>query len=158
MLKKAMLKKALNKKGQISIDAVLAVMFLLIASTIIYHTVYNTVDNIKEVEIVDRVNTIADTFENYALTSYSKNVKITVKLEPVGVRSYTIYFGNKSIVVNTTRTITFIPNEEEDGVSVDTSQISDGVSNTGKNLSKVINITYGNNEFYVQRNISIKIN
>ena len=151
-----MLKKALNKKGQISIDAVLAVMFLLIASTIIYHTVYNTVDNIKEVEIVDRVNTIADTFENYALTSYSKNVKITVKLEPVGVRSYTIYFGNRSIVVNTTRTVTFIPNE--DGVSVDTSQISDGVSNTGLNLDKVINITYGNNEFYVQRNISIKIN
>ena len=150
-----MLKKALNKKGQISIDAVLAVMFLLIVSTVIYYNVYNTVDNIKEVEIVDRVNTIADTFENYALTSYSKNVRITVKLEPVGVRNYTIYFGNKSIVVNTTRIITFIPNE--DGVSVDTSKISDGVSNTGKNLSKVINITYGNNEFYIQRNISINI-
>ena len=153
-----MLKKALNKKGQISIDAVLALMFLLIVSTIIYYNVYDTVDNIKEVEIVDRVNTIADTFENYALTSYSKNVRITVKLEPVGVRNYTIYFGNKSIVVNTTRTVTFIPNE--DGVSVDTSQISDdGVNDsTGLDLNKSIKIEYGSNEFYVQRNISININ
>ena len=151
-----MFKKICGKKGQISIDAVLAMMFLLIVSTIMYSHIYNTVDNIRKSEIADRVNSIGDIFENYALMSYSKNTMITVKLKPVGVEPYTIYFGNKSILVNTTRTIAFIPNK--DGVSIDTSQISDGVSNTGLNLGKVINITYGNNEFYVQRNISIKIN
>lgn len=149
-----MIKKISNKKGQISIDAVLAMMFLLMVSIVVYQNVFNTVGNIKDVEVVDRINSIADTFENGALTSYSKNTIITVELKPMGAKSYTIYFGNKSIFVNTTRTIVFIPNEN--GVSVDTSQISDGVSNTGLNLDNTINITCGN-EFYIQRNTSIKI-
>ncbi len=150
-----MLKKAFNKKGQISIDAVLAIIVLLTVSTIIYYNVFNTVDSFKKVEIVDRVDAIADTFENYALTSYSKNVIITIKLKPIGVKEYTIYFGNKSVVVNTTRTITFIPNG--DGVYIDTSQISDGVSNTSNTNFKSMKIVYGDDEFYIQKNMSINI-
>ena len=151
-----MIKKVNSKKAQISIDAVLAIMFLLIVSTMAYQNVYKTVENVKEVETVDRVNSIADTFENYALTSYSKNVRITVKLEPIGVKNYTIFYENKSISVNKIRTITFIPSENR--VSVNTSQISDGLNDsTGRDLNKSIIIEYGSNEFYIQRNISINI-
>ena len=151
-----MIKKVNSKKAQISIDAVLAIMFLLIVSTMAYQNVYKTVENVKEVETVDRVNSIADTFENYALTSYSKNVRITVKLEPIGVKNYTIFYENKSISVNKIRTITFIPSENR--VSVNTSQISDGLNDsTGRDLTKSIIIEYGSNEFYIQRNISINI-
>ena len=151
-----MIKKVNSKKAQISVDAVLAIMFLLIVSTMAYQNVYKTVENVKEVETVDRVNSIADTFENYALTSYSKNVRITVKLEPIGVKNYTIFYENKSISVNKIRTITFIPSEN--GVSVNTSQISDGLNDsTGRDLTKSIIIEYGSNEFYIQRNISINI-
>ena len=151
-----MIKKVNSKKAQISVDAVLAIMFLLIVSTMAYQNVYKTVENVKEVETVDRVNSIADTFENYALTSYSKNVRITVKLEPIGVKNYTIFYENKSISVNKIRTITFIPSENR--VSVNTSQISDGLNDsTGRDLTKSIIIEYGSNEFYIQRNISINI-
>ncbi|WP_394295229.1 hypothetical protein [Methanotorris igneus] len=139
-----------RNKGQITLDAILAVMFLLLVSAFIFYNVSNTVSHLKDAEIVDRVYVIADVFENYALLSYSKNVNITTELKPIGLKNYTIYFGDKKIVVDTTKTIVFIPTSG--GVRVE-----GDVEPSGQNLSNIINITYGNNEFYVLKNISIEI-
>ncbi|AEH07325.1 hypothetical protein [Methanothermococcus okinawensis] len=143
--------KLYYKKGQISIDAVLAIMFLLLISTLIYYNVFNTSKSFKNAELADRLYSIADSFENYALLSYSKNVTISMELKPIGLKSYTLYFGNKSIVVDTTRTIFFIPTDK--GVNI----TGDILSSSGKNLNKTINITYDNSRYYILKNTSIQI-
>ncbi|UXM84437.1 hypothetical protein [Methanococcus aeolicus] len=133
-----MLKNLNSKKAQISIDAILAIMFLLLVSTLVYHNVFNTTESFKEAEIADRVYSIADSFENYALISYSKDMIVTIELKPIGVNNYTIYFGNKSIVVNSKKNITFNPTNN--GVNIS----GDEVKNSGKNMpNNVINISYG---------------
>jgi uncharacterized protein (UPF0333 family) len=141
----------IKKRGQISIDFILAVMFLMLISIFLYSMEFNFSNSTTDALIVDKLYEIANTFENYALLSYSKNIKISIKLKPIGVKSYTIYFGNKSIIVNKTRTVTFTPTEN--GVIVEGE-----VENSGLNLSNnVINITYGNGKFYVLKNVSISI-
>jgi uncharacterized protein (UPF0333 family) len=149
-----MLKKVFNKKGQISIDAVLAVLFILLVSTVIYYDILNNTEQFKDAELADRLYSIADSFENYALISYSKKVHITVTLKPVGVKNYTIYYGNKSIVVNTTRKIRFVPA----GNFVNVSSLNGGENDgTGLELNKTIKIIYGSDEFYIVKNVSAPI-
>jgi uncharacterized protein (UPF0333 family) len=145
-----MLKKVFNKKGQITIDAVLAIMFILIVSTMIYYHIFNTTEHFKDVELADKAHSIADSFENYALLSYSKEVRIVMELEPVGSKNYTIYFANKKIAVNTTKTIIFIPSD--DGVDIDGAW-----EYSGRIMDdNIINISFG--DFYVIKNTSIAIN
>jgi len=149
-----MLKKVFNKKGQITIDAVLAIMFILMVSTIIYYHIFNTTEHFKDVELADRLYSIADSFENYALISYSKNANIKLTLKPIGVKNYTIYFGNKSIIVNTTRKIEFVPG----GDFVEVSSLNGGENDgTGLELNKTIKIVYGDDEFHIEKNVSIPI-
>ncbi|MEO2117382.1 MAG: hypothetical protein ABGW92_03105, partial [Methanocaldococcus sp.] len=121
-------------------------------SIFIYSTELTFTDGITDGLIADKLYSIADTFEDYALLSYSENKIITLKLKPIGVKNYTIYFGNRSIVVNTIKTITFNPTEN--GVIVDGS----GIENSGLNLNRTIKIVYGDNKFYIVKNISIPIN
>ena len=145
----------IKKRGQISIDFILALMFLMLITIFLYSIEINFSNSTTDALIVDRLYDIADTFENYALLSYSKNIRISIKLKPIGVKSYTIYFGNKSIVVNTTRKIEFVPA----GNFVEVSSKSSGGENncTGLELNKTIKIVYGNDEFYIEKNISIPI-
>ncbi|XRO77789.1 hypothetical protein ACO3VM_04525 [Methanocaldococcus sp. 10A] len=141
--------KLIKKRGQIAVDFILAVLFLMLVSLFIFHNISAFTDGTTDALIVDRLYSIADTFENYAILSYTNNENITFKLKPIGIKSYTIYFGNKKIVVNTTKIITFIP--DRNGVIVDGE-----VENSGLNLQNVIRIGYDNNK-YVEKNISIQI-
>jgi uncharacterized protein (UPF0333 family) len=145
-----MLKKAIiNKKGQITIDAILAILFILAVSTMIYYDVFNTVGHFRDVEIADRAYSIADSFENYALLSYSKDVRIVMELKPVGSKNYTIYFANKKISVNTEKTVIFIPSTN--GVIID-----GDYEYSGKTIpNNIINISFG--DFYIVKNTSIDI-
>ncbi|XRO75742.1 hypothetical protein ACO3TA_02450 [Methanocaldococcus sp. 28A] len=139
----------LKKRGQISIDFILAVLFLMLVSLFIFYNISLFNNGSIEALIADRMYSIADTFENYALLSYTKNEEINLYLKPVGVKNYTIYFGNKKIVVNTTRIITFIPNGN--GVIVE------GVENSTILLpNNIIKIEYGNNK-YIEKNLSINL-
>lgn len=120
----------------------------------IYYDILNNTEQFKDAELADRLYSIADSFENYALISYSKNVNITVTLKPVGVKNYTIYYGNKSIVVNTTRKIRFVPA----GNFVNVSSLNGGENDgTGLELNKTIKIIYGSDEFYIVKNVSAPI-
>jgi len=144
-----MLKKAFNKKGQITIDAILAIMFILIVSTIIYYNVFNMVGNFKDAELADRAYSIADSFENYALLSYSKNAVIVMDLKPVGNKNYTIYFADKKISVDTKKTIILVPSNN--GVVVE-----GDYENSGKIIpDNIINISFG--DFYIVKNTSLSI-
>lgn len=144
-----MLKKAFNKKGQITIDAILAIMFILIVSTIIYYNVFNMVGHFKDAELADRAYSIADSFENYALLSYSKDATIVMDLKPVGNKNYTIYFADKKISVDTKKTIILVPSNN--GVVVE-----GDYENSGKIMpDNIINISFG--DFYIVKNTSLII-
>jgi hypothetical protein len=84
-------------------------MFILMVSTIIYYKIFNTTGHFKDVELADRLYSIADSFENYALISYSKNVNIAITLKPVGVKNYTIYFADKQISVDAEKLLCLFP-------------------------------------------------
>ncbi|XRP97426.1 hypothetical protein ACO3UB_02625 [Methanocaldococcus sp. 16A] len=142
----------LKKRGQISIDFILAILFLMLISLFIFHNISAFNEGSTEALIADRMYSIADTFENYAILSYTKNERIILYLKPIGVKSYTIYFGNKKIVVNTTRIITFIP--DRNGVIV--KGVEGDVENSGLNLTNAIKVTYDNNK-YILKNISMQI-
>ncbi len=145
-----MLKRKLHtNKGQITIDAILSIMFILVVSTIIYYNVFNVVGHFKDAEIADRAYAIADSFENYAMLSYSKNVDIVMELKPLGDKNYTIYFANKKIQVDTKRTIIFVPSSN--GVVVE----GDCEDSDKALADNVINISFGN--FYVIKNTTINI-
>jgi len=139
------------KRGQISIDLVLAVMFLLLISLIIYYNIFYSEGGLVKASKVDRVYTIAQCFENYVLMSYSNNVEVTAKFEPIGDKIYIIYFKNKKIVVNTTKTVKFSPTKSGVIVSGD---IEDSNITISDNKIR-INVTYGN--FYVEKDIAVNI-
>ena len=122
------------KRGQISIDLVLAVMFLLLISLIIYYNIFYSEGGLIKSSKVDRIYTIAQCFENYLLMSYSKNVEVTAKFEPIGNKNYTIYFKNKKIVVNTTKTVKFTPTKN--GVIVG-GDVEDSTINISDNKIRV---------------------
>ncbi|EHP86568.1 hypothetical protein [Methanotorris formicicus] len=142
-----MLKLISHKRGQITLDAILAAMFLLIVSAFIYYNVFNTIDQLKDSEIANRAYAIADVFENYALIAYSKDVSINTTFEPMGTKTYTIYFADKKVVVDSEKTITFIPTN--DGVKVEGDVESSGSYVNG------IRVDFG--DFYVDKELSIYI-
>ncbi len=147
-----MFKKNRFKKGQISLDMILAIMFLLLVSVLIYQNVGTTTNIIKDSSIADKVYSIGDSFENYALLSYSKNINITMELKPIGNKNYTIYFAKKSISVTNPVNVTFYSN----GNSVNVTGINVN-KNSGRNIpDNIINISYDG--YYVVKRTAILIN
>lgn len=137
-------------KGQVSLDAVIAILFLLIIFSLIGYNVLNTANSFKESEKVERAHATIDVFENYVLTAYSKEIAINATFEPMGDLNYTIYFSNKSIPVTNLTYITFEPN----GTHVVINGAPEMSSN--ENLDKnEVKISFG--EFYVSRIIPTDI-
>ena len=148
----------LSNRGQISIDAVLAISFILLVTAILSYNVFNTLDNIRDWEIVERGYSIMDVFENYALISYSKDVVLSATFEPIGDINYIIRFSNKEIVVNNNTTIIFRREYDRNGVYINI---------TGNNLRytietlppNIVNISFNTSfgDFYITKNLSVRI-
>jgi len=146
-----------NFKGQISIDAVLAITFMLLITSIIsYNNIFNTLNNIRESEIVSRGQSIMDVFENYALIAYSKGITLSATFEPIGNINYTIRFANKEIIVNDSTNISFKPEHNQNGIYINITGDSDSLRYTNSPLKpNIVNISFG--KFYITKNISVII-
>lgn len=144
----------LSKRGQISIDAILAIIFILLVTAILSYNVFNTLDNIRDWEIVERGYSIMDVFENYALISYSKDVVLSTTFEPIGNISYTIRFSYTEIVVDDNTTIIFRREYDENGTYVNIT--GDNLRITQETLPpNIVNISFG--DFYITKNLSVRI-
>ncbi|HID47273.1 MAG TPA: hypothetical protein EYH15_04645 [Methanothermococcus okinawensis] len=144
----------LSNRGQISIDAVIAVSFILLVSIILSYNVFNTIINIRDGEIVERGYSIMDVFENYALVAYSRDVTLSTTFEPIGSRGYTISFSNKRIVVNSETTVIF--KREYDGRITYVNIIGDSIEASGRTLPpNIVHIDFG--DFHITKNISVRI-
>ncbi|AXI25194.1 hypothetical protein CFE53_03125 [Methanofervidicoccus sp. A16] len=144
----------LSKRGQISIDAILAIIFILLVTAILSYNVFNTLDNIRDWEIVERGYSIMDVFENYALISYSKDVVLSTTFEPIGNISYTIRFSNKEIVVDDNTTIIFRREYDENGTYINITE--NNLRYTNETLPpNIVNISFG--DFYITKNLSVRI-
>ena len=154
-----------NFKGQISIDAVLAITFMLLITSIISYNIFNTLNNIRESEIVSRGQSIMivsrgqsimDVFENYALIAYSKGITLSATFEPIGNINYTIRFANKEIIVNDSTNISFKPEHNQNGIYINITGDSDSLRYTNPPLEpNIVNISFG--KFYITKNISVII-
>ena len=143
-----------SKRGQISIDAVLAISFILLVSAILTYNVLHTIENIRNTELVERGYSILDIFENYALVAYSKDVTLSKTFEPIGNRGYTIRFSNKEIVVNSETTVIF--KREYDGNITYVNVTSSNLNILPETLPpNIVTISFG--DFYVSKNISVRI-
>ena len=144
----------LSKRGQISIDAVLAISFILLISAILTYNVFNTLINIRDAEIVERGYSIMDIFENYALISYSKDVVLSTTFEPIGDINYTIRFSNKTIVVDNETTLIFKRGYDRNGTYINIT--GDNLRYTNESLPpNIVNISFG--DIYITKNLSVRI-
>ncbi|WP_292460292.1 hypothetical protein [Methanothermococcus sp.] len=145
--------KLYSKRGQISIDAVLAILFMLLLSVLVSYNVFNFLNGVNHSEIADRGHSILDVFENYALIAYSKNVNMHATFKPIGNINYTIYFSNKKIIVNNTTNILFKPEHDENGTYIN---ITGGnLKNNPRLPQNIVNISFG--KFYVCKNLTVRI-
>jgi len=143
-----------SKRGQISIDVVIAMFFILLVSAVLTYHVFHTVRNIEYAEIVERGHSILDIFENYALVAYSREVTLSTTFEPIGDRGYTIRFSNKEIVVDSETTVVF--RKEYDGNTTYVSVTSNNLRYLQETLPpNIVTISFG--DFYVSKNISVRI-
>jgi hypothetical protein len=142
-------------RGQISIDLILAVMFLIMISTIVFYNIFYSEGEILKSSKADRVYTIAECFENFVLTSYSKNTEITAKFEPIGDDTYIIYFKDKMVVVNTTRTVKFSPTEN--GVNVSGDIENSNVSMPNNTIYVEYRSSTNNKSFFVNKTVAVNI-
>ena len=140
----------IKKRGQISIDFILAVMFLMLISIFLYSMEINFSNSTTDALIVDKMYSIADTFENYAILSYTKNETIYLKLKPIGSIGYNISILNRTISVYGDTSIMFIP--KKDGVIVT------GFSNSSDNVGNKIVITANVNGKIVNISKELEIN
>ena len=144
----------LSKRGQISIDAVLAISFILLVSAILTYNVFNTLNNIKYSEIVESGYSIMDIFENYALISYSKDVTLSTTFRPIGDITYTIRFSNKEIVVDDETTLIFKRECDRNGTYINIT--GDDLRYINETLPpNIVNISFG--DFYITKNLSVRI-
>jgi len=144
----------LNKKGQISFDFILAMLFLLIIFAFMGQNVLDMVKNYRDSETVERGHSILDNFENYALTAYAKDLTINATFEPVGTLNYTISLSNKSIPVNRTTYIIFRPESDLSGDFVNVS--SDEIDNSSNSVPlNTVVISFG--DFYVSKDLQVNI-
>ena len=143
-----------SKRGQISIDVVIAMFFILLVSAVLTYHVFHTVRNIEYAEIVERGHSILDIFENYALVAYSREVTLSTTFEPIGDRGYTIRFSNKEIVVDSETTVVF--RKEYDGRIYYVNVTSNNLHYLQETLPpNIVTISFG--DFYVSKNISVRI-
>ncbi len=122
-----------RKRGQISMDFILAIMFLMFVSLIIYYNVLTFTNNTTNALIVDRMYSIADTFEDYAILSYSKNETVILMLRPVGDITYVIQVSNKIIPVSSKTFVIFTPTDS--GVTISGDNVVEVTENVGKNIT-----------------------
>ena len=137
--------KLTKKRGQISIDLIMAIFLLLIISLMLYNIELSYTDNITNALIVNRLYDIADTFENYAILAYTKNVSIKIKLKPVGTLRYNLTIKDKTINVYSDTDILITPNKN--GVIL-TSGFTQSPINVGNNIvisanvdGKILNVS-----------------
>ncbi|WP_459201785.1 hypothetical protein [Methanococcus sp. CF] len=146
--------KLASRKGQVSFDFILAMLFLLLIFAFTGQSVLNIAKSFKDSETAERGHAILDNFENYAITAYSKDVTINTTFEPIGDLNYTIMLSNKTIPVNNTTHIIFRPESGDDGEFVNIT--SDNLNNSVNSIpSNVVNISFG--EFYVTKELQISI-
>ena len=134
-----MLKLPSAKKGQVSFDFILAMLFLLLIFAFTGQNVLNMANSFKDSETIERGHAILDNFENYAITAYSKDVTVNATFEPIGNLNYTIMFTNKSIHVNSTTYIVFSPESDVDGDFVNIT--SDNIDNSVNRITSY-NVCY----------------
>ncbi|CAB3288161.1 conserved protein of unknown function [Methanocaldococcus lauensis] len=103
--------KLIKKRGQISIDLIMAIFSLLIVSLFIYNTELSYTDSTTDALIVNRLYDIADTLENYAILAYTNNVSISIKLKPIGTLRYNLTIKDKTINVIGDTYILITPNK-----------------------------------------------
>ncbi|ADC69645.1 Protein of unknown function DUF361 [Methanocaldococcus sp. FS406-22] len=145
--------KIIKKRGQLSIDFILAVLFLMLVSVFIYYNVLTFTNNTTDALIVDRMYSIADTFENYAILSYTKNETIVLKLKPIGDLGYTIHVSDKIINVNFETFVIFAPTDN--GVVISGDTVNNAPVDIGKNIS--ITATIGKNNVTIRKELIINI-
>ena len=148
------LMKLYYKRGQISIDAVLAILFMLLLTSLVSYNVFNSLNGIRHSEIAERGHSILDVFENYALIAYSKNVNMYMTFKPIGDINFTIYFSNKKISVNDTTNILFTPEYDENGTYINITGENWGY-NSFNLPQNIVNISFG--DFYVCKNLTVRI-
>uniref|UniRef100_A9A860 Class III signal peptide n=1 Tax=Methanococcus maripaludis (strain C6 / ATCC BAA-1332) TaxID=444158 RepID=A9A860_METM6 len=149
-----MLKLPSTKKGQVSFDFILAMLFLLLIFAFMGQNVLNMAKSFKDSETAERGHAILDSFENYAITAYSKDVTVNATFEPIGNLNYTISLSNKTIAVNTTTYIIFGPESGSNGDFVNIT--SDNIDNSVNTIpSNTVNISFG--DFYVSKELQVSI-
>jgi len=146
-------KNKIKKRGQLSVDFVLAILFLMLVSLFIYYNALTFTNNTTDALIVDRMYSIADTFENYAILSYTKNETIVLKLKPIGDLGYVIHVSNKIINVSYKTLIVFTPTDN--GVIISGSNIETAPVDIGKNIS--ITVTIDKNNITICKELTINI-
>jgi len=149
-----MLKLISSRRGQLSFDFILAMLFLLIIFAFMGQNVLNMAISFRDAETVERGHAILDSFENYAITAYSKDVTVNATFESVGNLNYTIYLQNKSIYVNNTTYIIFDPESGSGGDYINITSNNMDVSPNALPLNTV-NISFG--EFYVTKEVRVNI-
>ncbi|WP_048058517.1 hypothetical protein [Methanococcus maripaludis] len=148
-----MLKLLSVKKGQVSFDFILAMLFLLLIFAFMGQNVLNMAKSFKDSETAERGHAILDIFENYAITAYSKDVTINATFEPVGTLNYTIRLPNKIIHVNSSINVVFKPESENgDFVNVTGNNVDNSVNTIPSNT---VNISFG--EFYVSKELQVPV-
>ncbi|MBA2862426.1 hypothetical protein [Methanococcus maripaludis] len=149
-----MLRLPSAKKGQVSFDFILAMLFLLLIFALMGQNVLNMAKSFKDSETAERGHAILDSFENYAITAYSKDVTVNATFEPIGNLNYTIVLSNKSIHVNSTTYITFKPESDSNGDFVNIT--CNGMDNSVNTIpSNIVNMSFGN--FYVSKELIVTI-
>ncbi|MCQ6253959.1 hypothetical protein [Methanocaldococcus sp.] len=129
--------KLTKKRGQISIDLIMAIFLLLIISLILYNIELSYTTSMTNSLIVNRLYDIADTFENYAILAYTKNVSIKLKLKPIGILGYNLTIKNKTISVYGDTYILITPNKN--GVIL-TGVFKQSPINVGNNIVITANV------------------
>jgi len=122
-----------NKRGQVSMDFILSMIFLMLVSIFIYSTELTFSNGVTNGYIVDKLYSIADTFEDYAILAYAKNENITLKLKPIGDLGYVIHFSNKVINVSYDTFILITPTKN--GVKIYSDKINISPTNVGNNIT-----------------------
>ena len=105
--------------------------------------------------IVDRMYSIADTFENYAVLAYAKNANITLTLKPIGDFGYTIHVSDKIINVSHETFITFVPTKDGVHLYNVSGNIEIAPTDIGRNIS--ITTTIDNKNITIRKELSINI-
>ncbi|MBA2869197.1 hypothetical protein [Methanococcus maripaludis] len=128
-----------NKKGQVSFDFIIAMLFLLLIFAFMGQNVLNMAKSFRDSETAEHAHAILDSFENYAIIAYSKDITINATFEPIGNLNYTIMLSNKSISVNSSTNIIFQPETDANGdyVSIKCNNVDNSVNTIPLNAVRI---------------------